>query len=303
MRRRRFLNLLGASTALAIAPVSPAREPIQRSGPPRFQFGLAAYSLRNYFSISKGKAKKPADDGPAIDMFGFIDYCVANGFDSAELTSYFFAADLSDAYFLRLRRYAFERGVAICGTAIGNNFTVGKGPKLDAEIEAAKTWIDWAAVLGAPHIRFFAGTGAQLAQDPNRIDEACEAIDQCAEYAAKKGIYLGVENHGRLTADQMLEIMRKVNSPWVGVNLDTGNFVSDDPYADLAACVPFAVNIQVKAKMRSPSGEEHDADFGRIADILKAANYQGSVVLEYEEGKPYEHIPGMLMELTTEFDR
>lgn len=302
MLRRHFVNFLGASATLAVSGLSAAREPIQRSGPPRFQFGLAAYSLRNYFSFNKGKPKNPADDGPAIDMFGFIDYCAQHGFDGAELTSYFFPPDLTDDYLLRLRRYAFEHGVTICGTAIGNNFTVGKGKKLDAEIAAAKIWIDRADVLGAPHIRFFAGTGAQLAKDPNRILEACEAIDECAEHAATRGIYLGIENHGRLTADQMLEIMKRVKSPWVGVNLDTGNFISDDPYADLTACAPYAVNIQVKAKMKSTRGERFDADFDRIADILRRANYQGSVVLEYEEKNPYDRIPASLVKLQTAFE-
>lgn len=302
MHRRYFINLLCANTTLAISGVTAAREPIARSGPPRFQYGLAAYSLRNYFSINKGKAKKPADDGPAINMFGFIDYCAVNGFDAAELTSYFFAADIDNDYLLRLRKYAFERGVNICGTAIGNNFTVGKGPLLDAQIETAMTWIDRAAVLGAPHIRFFAGTGAQLAKEPKRMDEACEAIDQCAEHAAEQGIYLGVENHGKLTADQMLQIMKRIKSPWVGVNLDTGNFISDDPYADLAACAPYAVNVQVKAKMKSPSGQRTDADFQRIANILKAANYQGSVVVEYEEAQPYKNIPTTLSKLKTAFE-
>ncbi len=150
MHRRRFLNLVGAGTSLLLSGLALGREKIERFGPPRFHFGLAAYSLRNYFAYNKGKPKQSADDGPAIDMFGFIDYCAANGFDAAELTSYFFPPDLDDDYLRRIKRQAFERGVMICGTAIGNNFTVGKGPELDLEIAAAKMWIDRAAVMGAP---------------------------------------------------------------------------------------------------------------------------------------------------------
>jgi len=302
MIRRHFISLLSAYATLAVSADSTAREPIQRSGPARFRFGLAAYSLRKYFSFAKGKPKKPASDRPAIDMFGFIDYCAERGFDSAELTSYFFPPDLNDDYLRRVKRHAFERGVTISGTAIGNNFTVGKGAELDAEIEAAKIWIDRAAVMGAPHIRFFAGTGSQLAKDPKRMDQACEAIDHCAEYAARQGIYLGIENHGGLSSDQIVQIMERVTSPWVGVNLDTGNFVSDDPYADLAKCAPFAVNIQVKTTMKSPDGKKYDANFGRVATILKEANYQGFVVLEYEENKPYDNIPATLVKLQTAFE-
>ena len=294
MKRRNFLTTTIASTAalsLGGIKTSQAREPISRNGGHRFQLGLAAYSLRDYFSYKKGKDQKPADDGKAIDMVGFLDYCVQHNFSAAELTSYFFRPDADDAYFLELKRQAFLRGLAISGTAIGNNFTIPPGPKLDAEIEAAIAWIDRAALLGAPHIRFFAGKGKELAEDPSRIDTACEALNRCAEHAAKKGIFLGVENHGNLTSDQMLEIMRRVKSSWVGINLDTGNFVSEDPYSDLQRCAPYAVNVQVKVKMKSPEGEHYEADLSRVGKILKDSGYQGYVILEYEDDSPYDHVP------------
>ena len=290
MKRREFLQVASAAAASSALTAS-ARDPIARSGPPRFQLGLAAYSLRQYFAYSRGKAHTPAPDGPALDMVGFLDYCVSQRVDAAELTSYFFKPDAPDHYFLDLKHEAFLRGVTISGTAIGNNFTVGAGPKLEEEIQEALAWIDRASLLGAPHIRFFAGTGKQLANDPARIDEACQAINRCAKRAAEKGIFLGIENHGNLTSDQMLEIMSKVESPWVGINLDTGNFLSEDPYADLVKCAPYAVNVQVKVSMKDPSGKKSPADFARIGRILKDANYQGFVILEFEDEKPYENIP------------
>lgn len=290
MQRRDFLLLSAAGIVSTSAPAL-ARDPIVRSGPPRFRLGLAAYSLRKYFAFSRGKPQSPAGDGLAIDMTGFLDYCIAQNLDAAELTSYFFPPDAADDYYVDLKRQAFLRGVTISGTAIGNNFTVGAGPKLEQEIQDAMVWIHRASLLGAPHIRFFAGTGKQLADDPQRLDEACEAIHRCAQRAAEAGIFLGIENHGDLTGEQMLQIMQRIESPWVGINLDTGNFLSDDPYADLERCVPYAVNVQVKVSMKKPSGETYPADMKRIANILKAANYQGFVILEYEDEAPYEQIP------------
>jgi sugar phosphate isomerase/epimerase len=297
MQRRQFITVSAASAAAITAPAlslptpALAREPIKRSGPPRFRIGLAAYSLRAYFSYMKGKTRKPAAGGPTIDMIGFLDYCVSQHVEAAELTSYFFKPDADDDYFLDLKHQAFIRGVTISGTAIGNNFTIGAGPKLEQEIEQAIRWIDRAAVLGAPHIRFFAGTGKQLADNPERLEEAVGALNQCAEHAARKGIFLGIENHGRLTPEQMLQIMERVESPWVGVNLDTGNFHSNDPYADLEKCVGYAVNVQVKVSMHTPESKKYPADLPRIAQILKSANYQGYVVLEYEDNDPYQEIP------------
>ncbi len=139
-----------------------ARDPIIRHGLPRFQVGLAAYSLRKQFRFMKGKPQTPSSDGPAIDMVGFLDYCVASQVDAAELTSYFFSPDPSDEYFLNLKREAYLRGVTISGTAIGNNFTVGRGPKLEAEIQDAIAWIDRSAKLGAPTFAFSPVPGHNL---------------------------------------------------------------------------------------------------------------------------------------------
>lgn len=293
--RRQFLSTLGAVGAAAALPwgTTPgnAAEPFARKGDPRFLVGLAAYSLRDYFSFMRGKRKTPRETEKAIDMVGFLDFCVKEGFDAAELTSYFFPPDADRDYFLNIKREAYLRGMVISGTAIGNNFTVGAGKKLEQEIESAMKWIDHAATMGAPHIRFFAGTGKQLDEHPERMGEAVDAMKRCADRAAEHGIFLGIENHGNLRSEQLLDIIHAVDHPWVGINLDTGNFRSEDPYADLKACAPYAVNVQVKVKMKRPDRSEYDADFDRIADILRDANYQGFVILEYEEGRPYEEIP------------
>ncbi len=296
MKRREFLQLASACSLSACVPTL-AREPIGRSGPPRFQVGLAAYSLRDYFFFSRGKSHPPTDPAKGIDMKGFLDYCVAHDLDTAELTSYFFDPDADDDYFLDLKRYAYERGLTISGTAIGNNFTIDPGPQLDQEIANAIAWIDRASLLGAPHIRFFAGTRKQLDGHPERMEQACEALNHCAKHAASKGVFLGVENHGALTPEQLLEIMKRADSPWIGVSLDTGNFATEDPYGDLEKCIGFAVNVQVKVNMRTPDGKKYPADMPRIGKILKDANYQGFVILEYEEDEPHADIPPALQGL------
>ena len=295
----------GTAGAWRTGSTASAVEPFARSGPPRFRLGVAAYSLRQEFGYQKGRRKEPVGRDQPLDMIGFLDDCVRWGVEAAELTSYFFQPGPdgfpTDDRLRTVRREAFLRGVAIVGTAIGNNFTVGPGPRLQQEIADAKRWIRKASVLGAPHIRFFAGTADELAESPTRLDEAVQAIRECATVASEHGIFLGVENHGRLSADQVLAIMERIDSPWVGVNLDTGNFVSETPYDDLKRCAPYAVNVQVKANMKSPSGERYPADFDRIADILRDANYQGFVVLEFEEEDSREQIPRFLDQLRQAF--
>jgi sugar phosphate isomerase/epimerase len=217
------------------------------------------------------------------------------------LTSYYFPESTDDAFLLRLKRHAFVRGIPISGSAVGNNFVLPKGPQRDAQIAMVKQWIDRCALLGAPHIRVFAGPVHKELSPDNAKKLCIEAMEECAEYAGKKGIFLGLENHGGIVAepDALLEMIQAIKSPWVGINLDTGNFHTDDPYADLAKCAPYAVNVQYKIEMR-PRGQTQNqlADPARIVKILREANYQGYVALEHETKEdPWKTVPGWLEKL------
>jgi sugar phosphate isomerase/epimerase len=268
-----------------------AIEPSKRTGRPRFYLSLAAYSLRDFFN-AKDPAKK-------IDLFKFIDFCAEHGCDGTELTSYYFPKDLTDDYLLGVRRHCFLRGIGISGTAVGNNFALAKGEKLESEIKAVKKWIDHAAVLGAPHIRVFAGNKAPEGLTESQARKlAIEPLEECCDYAGKKGVFLGLENHGGIVdgPDELLEIVKAVKSPWLGVNLDSGNFHNEDPYAALAQCAPYAVNVQIKVSIKAKDDEKkRPGDFERFFKILRDSNYQGYVALEYEEKEdPWTAIPGLL---------
>jgi sugar phosphate isomerase/epimerase len=263
----------------------------------RFQLGLAAYCFRKSFAFVKGKPQQVAAGHRTTDMFQFIEYCSRQNVAGAELTSYFFPPDADSVYFKRLKHHAFKNGVTISGTAIGNNFSIGPGDRLRHEMASAKSWIDRAAEMGAPHVRFFAGTAREFARHPDNMKHAIDALRECVEYAEEKAVFVGVENHGQLTADQVWDIVHAIENPWFGVNLDSGNFFSEDPYQDLERIAPFAVNVQIKTEMRKPDGTRYPADLKRVMDILKSARYRGFVVLEYEDNDPWEKVPVVLEEL------
>jgi sugar phosphate isomerase/epimerase len=294
--RRQFLRI-GAASLLA-APFARAIEPFARPGAPRLQLALAAYSFRDSFTEMRGK-KNPAGK---LTIPAFLDYCAEQNV-GAELTSYFFPQDASEDYLREVRRHAFLRGVAITGTAVGNTFALPPGPELQKEIADVKRWIDHAAVLGAPHIRIFAGSAKGVTEEEAR--KSCiAALEECCAYAGTKGIFLGLENHGGIVsrADQLLAIVRVVKSPWLGINLDSGNFHSADPYTEFAQCAPYAVNAQIKAEIKPAGAKEHQpADLARFVQILRDANYQGWVALEYEaKPDPWTQVPLVLAQLREE---
>lgn len=298
-------NFVRTSAALAggslLSGLLQAIEPMAREGSPRLLLSLAAYSFRNFFPTTNGKPnpKVPSDETRRMDVMRFVDFCGRHGCAGAELTAYFFPPDAGLDYFAAVRRHAFLRGVAVSGTAIGNNFSLGPGEKREQEILKCKQWIDRAVVLGAPHIRVFAGQNRELPRE-EADKHVVQALEECCEYAGARGIFLGLENHDAIgSAEHLLKLLGAVRSKWLGVNLDSGNFHTPDPYADFQKCVPYAVNVQIKTDIRREgSALAEPADLPRLVRLLREGGYQGFVALEFEANEdPYEAVPPLLQRL------
>jgi sugar phosphate isomerase/epimerase len=88
-------------------------------------------------------------------------------------------------------------------------------------------------------------------------------------------------------------LVKAIDAPNFGVNLDTGNFRGADQYAEIAQLAPYAFNVQVKTELEHAGSRAHEeADLARLIGILRAARYSGYVVLEYEAAEdPLKAIP------------
>jgi sugar phosphate isomerase/epimerase len=139
--------------------------------------------------------------------------------------------------------------------------------------------------MGAQHIRVFAGNVPKDAAKFTRADadkQVIAALEECCDYAGKRGIFLGLENHDSIgSAATLIPMVKAVNSPWIGINLDSGNFRTADPYQDFAECVPYALNVQFKVEIHAGGGNQ-PADMKRFTKILRDGGYQGWIALEYE---------------------
>ena len=292
LSRRSFLAASAAAVTSSLAATGHAAEPLPGNGKSHMKLSLAAYSF-NRFLPRPGRGQSGE-----MTLEDFIDFCADLDLDGTELTSYYFTKE-SPEYLLSLKQRCFRLGLDVSGTAIGNDFCLPEGEKRTAQIDLCKRWIDNAAILGAPVIRIFAGKVPTGDKEAAALDRCVAGIDECLDYAATKGIFLALENHGGITAtpQQLLAIVKRVkDSPWFGINYDSGNFRTDDPYGDLEQIAPYAINAQIKVSVTAKGQKQH-ADLPRMVNILKAANYRGYVVLEYEEAKPREEIPEYIKQM------
>ncbi|MDG2384060.1 MAG: sugar phosphate isomerase/epimerase [Pirellulaceae bacterium] len=294
LRRREFLAASAASFCVnSLRSAAMAIEPLNRTEP-YFKFSLAAYSYR--------KLLKRAS--PKFSLFDFVDDCASFGLQGTELTSYYFPLEITDDYLRRLKRHCFRLGLGVSGTAVRNDFGRAPGPERDREIAHVKRWVNYAEILGAPVIRIFAGHAHEGHSSTRTHELIVDGIRECCQYAGQYGVHLALENHGgpTATASGLLGFVKDVDSPWFGVNLDTGNFHSADIYGDLARVAPYAINVQVKVVMAGPDQVKHPVNYARLAQLLKVANYRGYVALEYEEsGNPRLECRNALRDLRAAF--
>lgn len=279
--------------------------------------GPAAFTMRHGIAY----AKAAVDPGPKLklslnaysfnsllrsgdmDLDGLLDFCARYDFDAVDLTGYYFPGYPEvpeDTYINHIKRKAFLLGLDISGTGVRNDFTDPDAQKREADIALIKSWIEAAARLGAPLIRVFTGHGVPDGYTEEEItSQVVEALKVCAEYGARFGVIVAIQNHADLIqrADQLLGILDRVNSEWLGVVLDIGSFRTEDPYRDIARAAPYASSWQIKEKL-TIGGEEVKTDLSRIVQILREANYRGYIPLEtLGEGDPREKVPRFLSEV------
>ncbi|CAN5214059.1 sugar phosphate isomerase/epimerase [soil metagenome] len=285
LSRRNFL----AASATAVATPLFAIDPIKRPAKPEIKLSLAAYSFRKALDLKK----------PTMTLFEFIDMAATLPLDGVELTSYFLA-ETTNEYLDKVKAHCAAKKLAISGMPIRSTFTIKDDAKRKVEIEQVKQWVKNAARLGAPTVRIFAGAlakGEKLAEVQDRV---VAAIEECCKTAKEHGVLLALENHHGVTdtAEQVLTLVQAVKSDAFGVNIDTGNFKTVDPYADIAKIAPYGVVCQVKTEVFPEGKPKVEADLARVVKILRDAKYNGYIALEHEADEdPKVAVPKYIKQL------
>jgi sugar phosphate isomerase/epimerase len=288
--RREFLRTAGSAVIVGPGAVRAARtwNSVPSMGPateakPRLLTGCCAYSYRELLKVGKMK------------MEDVIGKAVVLGIDAVDMTGYWFKST-EPAYLASLRHLAYKNGVCFSGAATGASTVQADAGRRARILEEIKKWIDVTESLGAPHLRVFAGKLPPGATVQQGIDWTVETLRVACEYAGKKGITLGVENHEGITqnADVCIELVHRVDSPYLGINLDITNFIATpqaDAYAQIEAALPYATHSHIRDVFEN--GQAVDLD--RVWPLFAAANYKGFMSAEYEgEEDPSTGVPKLV---------
>lgn len=265
----------------------PSIEP-QTEAKPRLLTGCCAYSYAKLLKTGK------------MTMEDVIRKAVELGIDAVDMTAYWFKST-EPAYLASLRHLAYKNGVCFSGAATGASTVQADAGKRAQALEEIKKWTDVTEALGAPHLRVFAGKLPPGATMQQGIQWTVEALKVACDYAGKKGITLGVENHEGITqnADVCIELVHRIDSPYFGINLDITNFIATaqaDAYAQIEATLPYATHSHIRDVFENGQA----VDLERVWPLFARANYKGFMSAEYEgEEDPSTGVPKLVERIKT----
>lgn len=284
--RRAFIQTsVTGSLAAAILPTFSTQGKVQPK--PRIKLSISSYSYWHF------KEKK-------FPIEAVIDEAAKLGVEGIDILHRQMESEDKN-YINKLKRHAFVNGIAFTCLSIHQSFVSPDKEVLRKEIEHTNKCIALASELGIPCLRLNSGRWGTIKSfdelmknrgiepilpgytEDDGFKWCIDSIQQCLPAAEKYGVLLALENHWGLcsTPEGQLRIKKAIDSPWLGILMDTGNFL-ENPYSKLEMIAPYTSFVQAKTYYGGGEWYTLDLDYKRIISILQKVNYQGYISLEYE---------------------
>jgi sugar phosphate isomerase/epimerase len=293
-----------------VAAVAKGDHHLETNSSPAGRYAVSTYS---FWHFGRGT-------NPIRDIEKNIELAADWGFDGVEILQVQMEQQ-DNSYLQRLKRTALVNGVDLCGFSTHQGFVYPDKEERRKNIEKTIHSIELAYKLGIPTMRVNTGrwnTSANFDElmenrgiepvlegytEDDGFKWVIDSFEQCLPAAERCGVLLGLENHWGLgrTAEGVLRIVDAIDSPWLQVTMDSGNFL-EDPYDRLELLAPKTVFVQLKTYYGGGLWYALDLDNARIAQMLRRHGYRGYLSLEFEGHEdPKTAIPKSLAMLRKAF--
>jgi len=271
---------------------------------------VAAYPFREFIVGWKGWDGNTPSKVPSAQQMQLKDFAahVAEKFNVHKIEPWSPIFPSTDAKYLEQFRAAVEKArSAVVDIAVDGGYSqyAMDAAVREKAVKACNQWVDGAVALGSPSIR----THIDAAKDSKPdVGRASETLAQVAEYAEKKKVVAHLENDNPVSEDPffIVQIIEKVNSPWLRALPDFGNSLAahDEEFQDRAMEAMFAHAYgicHVKDGEPDDKGKPTHVDMAKTFGILKKHGYKGYCSIEYDApGDPYKPT-AVMVEQTIKF--
>ena len=298
--RRDVLRKLVIAPALFVAPtiLTAATQDSVTPIAQRIQYSVNAYSFNDEFRSGK------------MNLFDMMEFAADIGLNAVDLTAYYFSSYPrlpKKPEIFALKKRALELGLNISWTGVRNNFVNANVESRKADREMIKNWLDISSRIGSSILRIFTGRNIPDGFSKTQVKEwLIEEYKICANYGEQRGVIVALQNHNEFlfTADEVIEILKKVDSKWFGLILDiSGLRTTNNPYAEAEKLAPFANYWFIKEHVYHNQIKKR-TDMSKMASIIKRHNFRGYVSFEsLSDGDPKEIIKDMVYDFKREFNK
>ncbi|HOD80115.1 MAG: Xylose isomerase-like TIM barrel [Planctomycetes bacterium ADurb.Bin126] len=267
------------------------------------------------FAVTSSSFRISRQQDSRRDLFWVIAQARDLGFEGVEFTDLVQDRPIERALDLaaRLREACDEARLRVVSYGVGGEFINPPGEDLQQELLQLRHQARVAQVLGSPLLRHEASRGlpsgltgpADFRVALPTLARSCRVV---AAYGETLGVRTCVENRGLFVQDseRCEQLVREVNHPNFGWQLDMGNFmlVDEDPPRAVRRLAPLALHCHVKDfHVKPPHAVDPGQGFFRSrmgnylrpavighgqVDVtaclaaLQQANYAGFISLEFE---------------------
>lgn len=255
----------------------------------RERLAIASYPFREFILGASG-----ATTAQKMDVKEFAAHC-GEKFSVRKIEPWNHHFRSTDAAYLQEFRAALEkaRGAVVNIAVDGPHSPYSTDAKeREQAVQFSKKWIDVAAAVGSPGVR----TNIPEAKDSKPdVERTADSLRRVGEYASSKNVVVHLENDNPVTEDPffLVQVIEKVNSPWVRSNPDFCNTLAtgreEYAYKGIAAMFRYAYGIcHVKDSEANEKGQIFRVDVAKTFGILKSAKFRGYCSMEFDApGDPY----------------
>jgi sugar phosphate isomerase/epimerase len=265
----------------------------------RERVAVATYPFREFIVGWKGWDGKTPSTVPLAQQMELKDFAahVVEKFNIHRIELWSPVFPSTDPKYLEQLRAAIEKAhssvVDIAVDAQHSQYSTDATER-DRAVIRSKQWIDVGAALESPSIR----THIQGAKDSKPdVGRAADTLARVADYGATKNVVVHLENDDPVSEDPffIVQVLDKVNSPWLRALPDFGNSLAahdDQDFQNRAIDAMFAHAYgicHVKDGEPDEQGKPTHVDLARTFGILKKHGYKGYCSIEYDApGDPYK---------------
>ena len=265
---------------------------------PHDRVAIAAYPFREYivgWMGWDGKTPSPIPRARQMELKDFAAHVVEK-FNVHHIEPWSPIFPSTEPKYLEQFRAAVEKAhSSVVDIAVDEGHSqYAKDPEERAQaLTGSKHWIDVGTALGSPSVRTHIDRAKDSAPDVGR---AADTLSRVAEYGAKKSVVVHLENDNPVSEDPLfiVQVIEKVNSPWLRALPDFGNSLAahdeDFDFRAMDAMFAHAYGIcHVKDGEVNEQGKAVRVDLARTFAILKKSGYKGYCSMEYDApGDPYK---------------